>query len=160
MNKTAYIDRLLRLAGIIVILLIFALPSYHYASLPERIPMNFNPAGEINRMTDKAGIWRIPIVAASFFIFLELLIFFIPTAVKYFDKLDENKEKYLQLGIRTLKVLNLLFASIFLYVTYSIIRSAGGEWSGISDRLTNVIFSALFVIVVFFAYRFVKIDHE
>ena len=158
MNKTAYIDRILRIAGILVIVLLFALPSYYYSSLPERIPVNFNPAGEINQMTSKAGIWRIPVMASVFFIFVEIMIFFIPAAVNYFDKLDEKKEKYLRLGIQSLKILNLLFASIFLYVTYSIIRTAAGEWAGISERLTNVVFSALFVLVVFFAYRFVKMS--
>ena len=143
--------------GLLLLVLMYLIPFSYFEELPDKIPKHFNSHGEVDDWTPKSLIYLIPLIATALFLFIELLGKIIPLALRKFDYLEEEQNDFLDLAILMLRSFNLLFMTVFFYVTVSVVWIALGKCEHISDNLTSSIFTAFFGMIVLFAYRFSKI---
>lgn len=88
-----------------LMVLSFGMSVYLYDSLPEKIPMHWNVAGEIDRYESKiTAVWFMPILISIMWV-----------AFKIFPQLDPNKEKYRDFQPEW-EILQTLLLGFFVYL--------------------------------------------
>lgn len=135
-------DIIMELIGASLIILLIAYPIYHYASLPEVIPMHFDAEGIPDGFGQKSWIWTMPVLGLAVYIGLFILnryphIFNYPTEIT-----TENAERQYKLATTLIRMVNLSVAMIFFYITYqSVLSSLSGQGGLGTIFIPIVIFS-------------------
>lgn len=107
---------LLCLIGMFVYLIL------NYGNLPDKIPMHYNFAGEIDRWGSKKGLFFMPIMSILLYLLLTVVTFFpsawnMPVTVK-----EENKIRVYSC-VKTLMILMKLEIIVcFFYITYTMLH--------------------------------------
>ncbi len=114
-----------------------------YQSLPERIPIHFNAAGEPDNYGMKGTIFLVPFIG-SFLFFLMTGLSRFPHLFNYSIPITKENAPttYLE-STRVLRVINLIMQAVFLYIVVSIIMVATGKQAGLSSW-----FLPLFIFVI------------
>lgn len=125
------IDRWVDLTSLLLLILILAIPSYYYQSLPDRIPTHFNGRGEADGFGPKYMIWVLPIISLCMYAMLTFLQR-IPHTFNYLQEITmDNAEKQYRGGISLMRFMKLWILGLFLYLVYASIQNALGNQEGI-----------------------------
>ncbi len=126
--------RVLAIIHIGLIIALWVIPAFAYASLPDRIPVHFNINGEPDRWAEKSG-WSLFMLPAIWTV-LGALIFVLlryRRAFNYPRKGEVNKlpEKY-QIPVHILNrqfilVVFVVIGAMFVYLEYAIVDSASAR---------------------------------
>ena len=133
-------DILMELTGGVLMILLIAYPLYHYAELPEVIPMHFDATGQPDRFGSKSSIWILPTVGLVIYIGLVILNRF-PHIFNYNTEItQDNAERQYRLATTLLRIVNLAITLIFFYITYQSVQSAMSGQSGLGFMFVPFVF--------------------
>jgi uncharacterized membrane protein len=144
------IDWFMDIVGIIFILLIIGYPLVNYSSLPDQIPTHFDASGQPDAFGSKSKLWGLPAIATICFIGLFILNFF-PHIFNYPTEINEsNAESMYRNATRMIRVLNLVIAVSFFYISFRSINTAMGVYSGLGSYFLPIFITATLLPVILF----------
>ena len=121
-----------------------ALPLYYYNQLPEKVPIHFNPKGDVDGWGASSTIWIISGVGVLLFLFLNF-IEKIPHQFNYPVKITaENAQAQYRIGLQLMRFMKAMVMLCFAYISYSIIRSALSDDPGLSSWFLPVFLLVFF----------------
>jgi len=149
-------DRMLEIAGWILLIIIWLLVIGHYHRLPAKIPVHFDVTGQADRMGKKWMIWMIPSVTTILFIGLTLLnsyphLFNYPTRIT-----DENAYTQYTLATRLIRYLKTILVLIFGLMENQLIKSAEGKAEGLGQWFMLAALLLIFIPLVYYLVKSVK----
>lgn len=141
-------DKTLEFLTIAALLFSIFYTAVNYAGLPETIPTHFDSNGNPDSYGNKIMIWLAP--AISIVICLGLIILNkYPHYFNYLVKITpENAQRQYLLAQSMLRKLNLLIALMFLFVTYSTIKSTQSETGNIDTIIITYSVAGIFIILI------------
>lgn len=134
-----FFDVIIETLGGILIILLVAYPIYHYANLPEEIPIHFNASGNPDGFSSKRDIWIMPFLGLAVYVGLVILnryphVFNYPTEIT-----AENAERQYKLATTLLRMVNFSIALIFFYITYHSVQSAISGQGGLGIMFMPIV---------------------
>ncbi len=146
-------DRLMELFGWGLLVTSWVLVIWHYPSLPEKIPIHYNAAGEVDRLGSRAMIVTLPLVATILFLALTLLnrypyVFNYPVAIT-----PANAERQYKNSTRLVRYLKTVIPLIFLVILLQTIRIAGLEAKQLSVWFLPGLIAAIFGPLIWYMVR-------
>lgn len=149
----------LALEGITILALglLFGLPFFSYAGLPDEIPIHFNFKGQPDGYGSKGFLWLLPILGAAMSIGFTILSK-IPHSYNYPVEITERNALPLYTGAsRMMRTMKALIIGLFAYITFSTIQVAKGTEVGLSTYVLIFFFGALFGVIGFNLYKSTKV---
>ncbi len=123
------LDKILEATSLVLLVLIWVTVIFNYESLPLKIPMHFNAAGEVNDYGNKQMIWLLPSLGLVLFVALFFLNK-IPHKFNYLVKITpENAKQQYTIGIRIIRFTNLFVMALFYYIVYKTVSITMGTGS-------------------------------
>ena len=149
-------DKILEIAGWVLVIFIWAMTILKYPSLPESIPMHFNASGQVDGYGGRGTILLLPVLSAILFGGLTILnkyphIFNYPVPVT-----DENAERQYRYATRLIRYIKLILVLIFLCIEFQTIQTASGKSAGLWHWFLPVTMVLVFVPIVFFIFKAVR----
>lgn len=121
------LDWLMELPGWLLIIVSWVLVIYHYSALPEKIPIHYNAAGEVDHLGSRATIVTLPLIATILFFGMTLLTRY-PHVFNYpVNITPSNAGRHYKNSTRLLRYLKTVLPLIFLVILLQTIRIAGRE---------------------------------
>ena len=118
-----------------------------YLKLPENIPIHFNFYGEINDYADKDSIWALNVLG-FILVFIMYKLMQHPENFNYTVKITEqNAEKQYYSAIKTMNIINIILAMLFLVINYEIVNNAIHNGNGFS-KFSNYLLNGLLILMV------------
>lgn len=140
--KTA-LDHLLEALPFILVVIEFYFIIHHYAELPDSMPRHFDGSGQPDAYGDKTGLWFPPIISLFLVAGMIYLTRF-PHILNYLVEItEENAAVQYRLSQQMLRLLALVIAALFLYITVSTIYTGTGQWNG-----TGMWFMPVFILAM------------
>ncbi|SFV30853.1 DUF1648 domain-containing protein [Thermoflavifilum thermophilum] len=154
--KLRMADKVLEIAGWILLIALWWMVIAHYHRLPETIPVHFDAMGHANKLGKKWMIWTIPSVTTVLFIGLTVLnqyphLFNYPTRIT-----DENAYTQYTLATRLIRYLKTILVFIFGLMEYQLIKSAEGKAAGLGEWFMPVSLLLIFVPLGYYLVKLVK----
>ncbi len=130
-----------------------ALPTWHYASLPEQVPMHFDATGQPDNYGPRAMIWLLPAVAAMLWTGLSVLSLF-PHVYNYpYTLTDENRARQHRNARQMVITLKMLVTLLFASIVWQVIETALGRPNAIANWVFVGVLVSVFLVVGFFIWR-------
>ncbi len=115
-------DKVLFVAALLLLVSLWMIVLYNYASLPEIIPIHYNASGEVDGYGNKIHILVLPLVATFLFGLLSYLIKF-PHKYNYLTRITpENAARQYKYAARSLRAIRLSVVIIFLLIAYETLQ--------------------------------------
>lgn len=150
------IDQILEIVGIIGLALLIGLPIFFYGALPDVIPRHYNAVGQPNGYSEKGIIWALPAIGLILYLGLSLLNRY-PHKFNYPQRVTkENAARQYKNATRMLRMLNCIIAGVFVYITYSTIRTALGKQNGLGDYFLPTFLALMFGTIGYFLYKLTR----
>jgi Predicted membrane protein len=125
---------------------------WHYASLPDTIPVHFGPDGKPDRFGSKTTLWLLPGLGAVIY----AMMTFLNQKPHWFNYsvtiTPENAEKQYRLATKLFRFLKTLVLWLFACLTWGTVATATGETSGLSSWLM-VIPAAIVGLTFWYLYK-------
>ncbi len=154
--KPGPIDKTLEILGMIGVLLLIGLPVYYFSSLPDTIPMHYGFTGKPDGFGGKATIWITPIMGFLMYAGMTVLNKF-PHIFNYpVEITPENAEKQYRIATRAIRLLITVMVYFFCYSTYTTIRIAVEEQSGLGSYYLLIFLTTIFGIIGALLYKSLK----
>lgn len=145
--KPQPIDFLLDVLSWTLLLTLWVIVLISYYTLPERIPIHFNFAGEVDGWSEKQMIFFHPALATSIMIVLTLISRYPHTFNYPVQITPENAERNYRLGVRVIKFVRVATILLFIYAAVSTIWVANKDERTISP-ITLYIFLAVMAVII------------
>jgi uncharacterized membrane protein len=146
------VDWMIEIMGLIFILGLIGIPMHYYDMLPETIPIHFNAAGEADGFGSRNSIWSLPIIGVIIYVGMFALNRF-PYIFNYpVEITEENAEKQYRNATKLIRMLNLIIAATFLYISYFSIRTSLGISSGLGWYFTPIFLGGTFLTIGIYLY--------
>jgi uncharacterized membrane protein len=154
LNQT---DKILEAFVFIGLALLWLYTAINYTQLPDKIPTHFNFNGVADGFGRKTTLWFTPIIATIMVVGLTFLSR-IPHQFNYLAKITpDNAFQQYSNAVRMLRFLKLAIVGILSFITYSVVKNAQNEMSGLNAWfLPIVIFSTSLPAVVLIISSFKK----
>lgn len=124
-------DIVAEVVGWVIILFHWVFTWWHYAELPEIIPIHFNARGEADGFGSKSKLATLPIINTILFVGMTLLNRF-PQAFNYMEPVTpENAERQYRAATRMVRYMKLMVAFVFFVITYSTVETVFQGDSGL-----------------------------
>ncbi|TXC76113.1 DUF1648 domain-containing protein [Luteibaculum oceani] len=121
---------------------------YHYGSIPAKVPMHFNAAGEITRYGVKAELFILTVVATAVAGGLVALAKY-PRIYNYPVEITaKNAQKQYNLATRMVRVMNLLVTTLLCYATFSTIQISISNKNKLSPMVIYILVAAVFALII------------
>jgi len=149
-------DRFLEWLGLAGVLLLAGLVVYRFPRLPDTVPTHFGADGLPDAFGSKYQLWILPAVGIVLFTGLSILARF-PHVFNYPGKITpENAAEKYRMAAQLIRVLNVFLVFVFVYITFTAIRTAQGKQEGLGNFF--IIFFVLLIsfIMVFYLYQLMK----
>jgi len=149
-------DKLLELAGWLILVFIWVITLYNYSSLPDIIPTHFNGAGKIDAYGSKITIYLLPLIGSIIFIGLTFLnkyphIYNFPTKIT-----PENALRQYTIATKMIRYLKFIILVIFSAIAFMTLQSAKGQSDGLGIWFVPITLVLIFVPLAFFIYKSIK----
>lgn len=148
------LDKTLLTIGWLGLILLWAIPFYYYAELPDMVPRHFGADGQPTANSKKMIVWLNPFITTLIFFGMLLLnrfphIYNYPTAIT-----AENAERQYTLATRMILSLNICIVWIMLFLSASSLQVAFGHKEGLGKFSVPLIVSVIFIPII--AYLFLS----
>ena len=154
-QKTSF-DKFLEWLGISGLLLLIMLPAYYFPQLPDIIPTHFGINGQPDAFGSKYQLWILPAVGIVLFTGLSILARF-PHVFNYPGKITpENAAEKYRMAAQLIRVLNVFLVFVFVYITFTAIRTAQGKQEGLGNWFIILFVLLISFIMGFFLYQLMK----
>jgi len=138
-------------AFLLLAMLFFLL--FSWSSLPDRIPVHFNGAGEIDRWGGKGSIIILPAASVLMYAMLTVISFFPQAWNMPVRMTEQNKWALLGLTKSMLLFMKAEILALFLYLTYSTAKA-----EPLSPALLPVVLALVFGTIGFFILRMLRLN--
>ncbi len=154
-SKTDFVLELLTLA---ILILYWAFVFSSLKDLPDSIPVHFDIHGNANSYGSKYQLLILPSIATLIFVLLLFLNKF-PHIFNYPVKItEENAERIYIFATHFIKVLNLLFLTMFYFISFAAIKAAQSEPNKILIPILFIIFGGLVLgLLIYFIVKIHKL---
>lgn len=143
-------DKIIEIAGWILIVTVWVLIIKNYSSLPATIPTHYNAAGQADGFGGKATILTLPIIATILFVGLTILNKF-PHVFNYpIDITQDNAFRQYTNATRLTRYLKLIITFIFGMIVLKTIQMANGETNGLGVWFVPLTMALTFIPVIYF----------
>jgi uncharacterized membrane protein len=133
------VETLLDMAALLAVAGSFALVIYHYGKLPDTIPTHFNAAGEADGFGSKSFLWFLPVLAGILVPGMIWLSRF-PHKFNYpFRITKENAAGEYRRARVLIRVVGLMVAVLFLFLTWKMISGAVGGSASLGKHFLPVV---------------------
>ncbi len=144
------VDQWLNGIGVVLLLVLIAVPILIYGDLPEEIPTHFGANGKPDDFNQKSHIFVLPCVILLLFTGLFWLAYQ-PHLYNYTVKItEENAERQYRNASRMMRFLNLSVLVLFAYIEASTISTALGYSEGLSAWFLPVILVLMVGLPIYF----------
>lgn len=152
LNFTAT-DRIVEIAGWVLMTGIWALTITNYSNLSETIPIHYNLAGQADGFGRKATILTLPLIATVLFVALTILnksprIFNYPTAIT-----QDNALRQYTKATRLIRYLKFIIVFVFGLITFKTIQNANGEANGLGVWFLPLTLALVFIPLIYFVVK-------
>jgi uncharacterized membrane protein len=126
------------------LVILIALPIIYSGSLPDKIPVHFNAAGEVDGYGSRATLWMLPVIGFIMYAGMTVLEFF-PHIYNYpVEITEENAATQYRLATRLIRILKTVILLIFSFISYKTIDTGLGKTVGLGKA-----FLPVFLLVTF-----------
>lgn len=147
------VDWLLETIGAIALLTLLIISALGYSSAPETIPVHFKATGEADGFGTRQNIWIISIATTVLYIALTVLERF-PHKFNYMLEITyENAERQYRNMLYMMRIIKVLMAIIFLFITYNVTQDTPGNQQNLGAWFFPVIIICLLGTVAIFIVR-------
>jgi uncharacterized membrane protein len=147
------IDLIIETIGALGLILTLILIVTNYQDLPEIIPRHYDLNGKPDGFSSKSTIWFLPTVTLIMYIGLTILSRF-PHIYNYpYNITVDNAERQYKNSAMMIRLLKMLLAFQFLYMTYAKIKIGLGEFDGLGILFTPVTLIVILGTIGVFSYR-------
>ncbi len=122
-NALSTTDRTLEIICLLLVVSVWAITLFGYASLPAAIPIHFSITGEADIFDDKAYIWLFPTIISVLYVGLTTVQYF-PQSFNYTINIDaSNAEQMYRKAIHIMRIIKasaiyILAADLFFTIHY------------------------------------------
>lgn len=122
----------------------FLLIALNWADLPERVPMHFNSAGEVDGWGSRLSIFLLPGILGGTTLFILILAYKVPNEQLNipFEVTEQNAAEHYALARLLLLVMGAAIAVVGAYLSWETLQTATGQREAISDLTLPLIFGA------------------
>lgn len=150
------LDRVVDLAGWLVLAGLWLMILLNYADLPDTIPTHFNAAGKVDDYGSKSTIFLLPVIATLLYGGMTRLNLF-PHIFNYTKKITaENALAEYTNSTQMMRYVKLVIVFLFTIIVFKTIQTAGGKSEGLGIwflPLVLVLALALFLVYLLRFYR-------
>lgn len=141
-------DIAIEIVSLVAIAINIGLVLFNWSSLPDRIPHHFDFAGKPDAWGGKWVLLLLP--AISFVMYAALTgVSRIPHRFNYIWQITQaNAESQYRIALSMLSILKALVMTMFAYMTWATIRSAGGDSAGLGRLFLPVVLGSLLLTIV------------
>lgn len=138
MKNGSWFDLVTQICTILGLLALIVIPLLAYQELPSTIPTHFGPDGKADGFGSKNSIFFLPILGIAIFTIFKWISKY-PHKFNYpYLITEENRDRSYQMALRMMDVLNAIILCSLAYITYSTIRTAAGEASGLGQAFIPI----------------------
>lgn len=149
-------DRFLETTALIALLFLIGLPAYYFHRLPAIIPTHFGMTGVPDNTGPRGVIWFLPVTGLILYAALTVLNKY-PHVFNYPAKITTENVRYqYKTATQLIRLLKVLIAAVFVYLTLSSIRTALGKQEGIGNYFVIGFVLLMSMIMSFYLYQIIK----
>ena len=153
MKGSSWFDVIIQICTILGLIALIIIPLLAYHKLPETIPTHYGIDGKADGFSGKINVFLLPILGIAIFVFFKWISKY-PHKFNYpFQITEENRERSYQTAVRMIKFLNAMILCSLAYITYSTIRTAAGEQSGLSKMFIPIFIILNVGITFYYVYK-------
>lgn len=131
-------DLVIEVVAVLGLIALILIPLVAYSSLPDSIPIHYGANGEADGWGSKISIFFLPILGICLYGLFKWLSRY-PHKFNYpYSITEENRERSYSMALRMMTILNALVMGSFAYITYTSIRTAAGEASGLGKAFIPI----------------------
>jgi uncharacterized membrane protein len=146
------IDRVLEIASLVFLCLLWAFVVYSYNTLPETIPTHFNAVGEPDGYGEKSTLFILPVLATLIYFGMGWINQY-PYKFNYTVVINEgNAASQYKLATRLLRVLKLVVLIVFIAIVLFTHLTISGKTAGIGSWFLPVAIALIMVPTLFSLY--------
>jgi len=137
-------DKLLEVAGYLILILLWILVLSNYAALPETIPTHFGITGKADGFGNKGMIFMLPVVTTLLFVGMTILNYY-PHKFNYPTKVTvQTAKKQYTVATHLIRYLKFIVVLAFFFITLFSMGSVNNQ-----ESQWFILFLFLFIISVF-----------
>lgn len=141
-------EKIADIIGVGILLLAILFIALNWSSLPDKVPMHFNGAGDIDRWGSKIELLVLPAIGIGLFIMMHI-IEKKPHIHNYPERLNEtNVEAFYTTSRKMLNLLKNIINILFAYCIYEIILVAEGKTNSLSMFGMGIMLTVVFLIII------------
>jgi uncharacterized membrane protein len=149
-------DWLLEAFALFGILLMAGFVIYKYPGLPDIIPSHFNGAGVPDDYSSKSTVWIFTGIGVFVYILLSFIAM-IPNQFNYPIKITPaNALKQYTMALRLIRYLKAVIIWLFAYISYSIVKVAEKEQSGLGLWFLPLFLGIMFIPLIYYIIKSFK----
>lgn len=157
--KRKTIDWIIEFIGFSFLVVMIGLPLIFSGSLPERIPIHFNLAGQPDGYGSKSTLMLLPAIGAIIYIGMTILEAFPHTYNFPVEITPENAESQYRMGTRLIRILKTVIVILFSFISYKTIQTGMGNSSGLGKAFLPVFLGMTFGVVIIYVVRSLNSRH-
>lgn len=147
------IDKMVELAGLLMVLGLWGFTFLNYPDLPATIPTHFNAKGVADGFGAKSTVFALPVVATIFYVGMTILNLF-PHIFNYPVKITpENALRQYGHATKLVRWMKLGLILVFFAIVVQTVQTATGKAGGLGGWFLPLSFGFLFVPLVIFIIR-------
>jgi uncharacterized membrane protein len=124
-------DRMLEMAGWVVLGVLWLLSIWSFFNLPDTIPIHFNASGQADGYGEKDTIFFLPAIATIISIGITILSRY-PHLFNFpFELTPENTERQYSNALKMVRFMKISLALIFTIIVFGMTQSAQGKSDGL-----------------------------
>lgn len=150
-------DKSVELAGLLVILMLWALTIFSYFNLQEIIPIHYNASGRVTKWGQKTTLLFFPITATVIFVGLTILNRY-PQHFNTINWKSENASLQLKYAMRMLRILKLSIGLAFSLVVLFTYFVLDGQLSPMGPWLLPVILAVILIPVGYYLIKMLRLN--
>lgn len=156
------IQKIIEIASVLALFLLFVLPLVFMDQLPEKIPSHFNAKGIPDAFGGKSSIWLLPSVGLGIYIMFTLINLLLKNSPPK-PKNGQSSEMAKAQNVIALEMLLALKGSIliaFAYLVWATIQVALENWEGLGTAFLMLFMFGIFGITGYYIFKMmtVKVD--
>jgi uncharacterized membrane protein len=127
-----------------------------WSSIPDKVPMHFNAAGEVDRWGGKGGVIVLPFIATFLWLLLTALEKY-PHTYNYIKLSEDNVERQYKNARMMMNVTKATIVIYMVYLSWQTVQVAYGNQVGLGVWELPIFLLLLFGSMAFFMIRSIKL---
>lgn len=150
------LDKVVDLAGWLILAFLWVMILLNYADLPDTIPTHFNAAGKADDYGSKSTIFMLPVIATILYAGMTRLNLF-PHIFNFPMKITaENALRQYTSSTQMIRYVKLVIVFLFTLIVFKTMQTATGKSDGLGFWFLPLVLMLVLTPVIFFLIRFYR----